>query len=204
MDRSASGIARCIRLAREGQPDALSTLLEGYRNYLRLMAATCIEGNVRAKADPSDLVQETLLRAHENFHQFRGTTEGEWVAWVRRILARNVAQLQRRFSKARRRVNLERSLETSMDRSSRRLGCLVPARGPSPSEDAQQRELSVVLADALAELEHEEREVVILRNLRELDWKEIGAQTGRTPDAARMVWTRALRRMAPLLKERMS
>jgi len=204
MDRSASGIARSIRLAREGRDEALSELLEAYRNYLRLMAATCLSPEVRAKADASDVVQETLLRAHQNFYQFRGTTEREWIMWIRRILARNVAQLQRRFFLAGRRVSRERSLEASMDRSSLMMRTLVPARGPSPSQDAHERELSVVLADALAELEPEDREVVILRNLQELDWKEIGARTGRSPDAARMIWTRALQRMAPLLKERMS
>ena len=91
-----------------------------------------------------------------------------------------------------------------MDRSSLMLKNLVAAPGPSPSEGAEQRELSVMLADALAELEPEDREVVILRNLQELDWNEIAARTGRSPDAARMLWTRALQRVGGLLKERMS
>lgn len=204
MDQSASGISRCIQLAREGRAEALSTLLETYRNYLRLMAAMCLDGKVKAKADPSDIVQETLLRAHENFPQFRGTTEREWIAWVRRILARNVAQLQRRFSLATRRISRERSLEESMDRSSQMLRNLALSHEPSPSHEAQQRELSVVLADALARLEPEERDLVMLRNLKELDWNEIATRTGRSADAARMLWTRALARMAPLLKERLS
>src|SRR6188768_3809476 len=98
MDRSAAGIARCIRLAREGQADALGELLASYRNYLRLLAATCIDGDVRGKADASDVVQETLMKAHENFGTFRGTTELEWIAWVRQILVNNLADLHRRFS----------------------------------------------------------------------------------------------------------
>jgi len=203
MDRSAAGIARCIRLAREGKTDALGDLLAAYRNYLRLLAATCIDGDVRGKADASDVVQDTLLKAHRNFHQFRGTTEQQWVTWVRQILVNNLADLHRRFSLEGRKVSRERSLEAAMDRSSLMLRNLVPARGDSPSQEAERRELGVILADALAELEPEDREVVVLRNLQELDWNEISRRTGRSPDAARMLWTRALQRVGGLLKGRM-
>lgn len=204
MDRSASGIARCIRLAREGKAEALGELLASYRNYLRLLAATCIDGDVRGKADASDVVQDTLLKAHQNFGKFRGTTELEWIAWVRQILVNNLADLHRRFSLKGRKISRERSLDAAMDRSSLMLRNLVPAHGPSPSQEAQHREMSVILADALAELEPEDREVVILRNLQELDWNEIAKRTGRSPDAARMLWTRALQRVGGLLKGRMA
>src|SRR5262245_29809929 len=73
---NASSVARCIRLAREGQSEALSQILEAYRNYLRLIASTCFERQLRGKADPSDVVQDALVKVHENFHQFRGATEG--------------------------------------------------------------------------------------------------------------------------------
>src|SRR5512134_127847 len=159
MDRSASGIARCIRLAREGEADALGHLLAAYRNYLRLLATTSLEPEVRGKADASDIVQETLLKAHQNFPKFRGTTEQEWITWVRQILVNNIADLHRRFSLKGRRVSRERSLEAAMDRSSLMLRRLVAAPDPSPSEGAEQRELSVMLADTLAELEPEDREV---------------------------------------------
>jgi RNA polymerase sigma-70 factor (ECF subfamily) len=201
-DRSAASIARCIRRAREGQPEALEELLSTYRNYLRLLATTCLDHDVRAKADPSDVVQETLIKAHENFDQFRGTTRQEWLAWVRTILVNNLTDLHRRYSLAGRKVSRERSLELVIDRSSRILRNLLPTTDPSPSEQAQENERSVLLADALAELAPEDREVVILRNLQELDWNEIGLRTQRSPDAARMLWTRALRRVGALVKGR--
>jgi len=203
MDGPASGIAQCIRLAREGQAEALEKLLASYRNYLRLLAATSLDPEVRGKADASDVVQETLLKAHQNFPKFRGTTEQEWMTWVRQILINNLADLHRRFSLKGRKVSRERSLEASMDRSSLMLRNLVAGSDPSPSQGAEQRELSVLLADTLAELEPEDREVVILRNLQELDWNEISRRTGRSPDAARMLWTRALQRVGGLLRERM-
>jgi RNA polymerase sigma-70 factor, ECF subfamily len=204
MDRSPSGIARSIRLAREGQPEALNDLLGAHRNYLRVLAASCLYREMRGKADPSDVVQETLLKVNENFRQFRGTTEQEWMAWLRTILVRNLADIQKGFQRQRRDVGRERSLEGIVDRSSAMLKNLVPASGPSPSQEAQRREAAALVADAIAELEPEDREVVILRNLHELDWNAIGEKTGRSPDAARMLWARAMQRVGGLLKGRVS
>ena len=81
---------------------------------------------------------------------------------------------------------------------------IVPALGPSPSQDAQRREAAALVADALAELEPEDRDVVILRNLHELDWNAIGEKTGRSPDAARMLWARVMQRVGGLLQGRVS
>lgn len=78
----------------------------------------------------------------------------------------------------------------------------MPAPGPSPSEGAQDHERSALLADALAELEPDEREVLVLRGLQELGWSEVGQRMGRTPDSARMLWPQALLRLGDLLKER--
>jgi RNA polymerase sigma-70 factor (ECF subfamily) len=202
MDHTASGVARHIRLAREGGTDALNDLLATYRNYLRLLASTCLDPALRAKADASDVVQETLLQAHRDYHQFRGTTEQEWTAWLRKILARSILDLRKRFASAGRRLARERSLEDALAKSSLALRDLVAAPGPTPSQGAAQREMGVALADALAKLEPEDQEVVVLRSLRELEWNEIGRIMRRTPDGARMLWTRALRRLGGILDGR--
>ena len=204
MDRSPSGIARSIRLAREGEPAALNDLLDAHRNYLRLLAASCLYREMRGKADPSDVVQETLLKVHRNFRQFRGTTESEWMAWLRRILVRNLADFQKGLQRHRRKVSRERSLEGVVDRSSAMLRNMIPTAGPSPSAEAQRREAAVLVADALAELEPEDCEVVILRSLHELDWRAIAERTGRSPDAARMLWARAMQRVGGLLQGKVS
>ena len=199
MERTASGIARSIRLAREGRSAALEQLLDPYRNYLRVLASTGLDRALRTKADPSDLVQETLLKAQRNYHQFRGATEDEWVAWLRKILARTLIDLRRHFHYAERNVARERSLDASLTRSSAVLGGLAAASGPSPSQGAQQHETGVALADALATLEPDDQEVVVLRSLQEMEWADVGMRMGRSPDSARMLWTRAIRRLGESL-----
>jgi RNA polymerase sigma-70 factor (ECF subfamily) len=204
MDRSPSGIARSIRLAREGRQEALNELLDAHRNYLRVLAASCLHREMQGKADPSDVVQDTLLKVHANFRHFRGTTELEWMTWLRTILVNHLTDFQKGFRRERRKVGRERSLESIVDRSSAILRNLVPAPGLSPSQEAQRREAAALVADALAELEPEDRDVVILRNLHELDWNAVGEKTGRSPDAARMLWARAMQRVGGLLKGRVS
>jgi RNA polymerase sigma-70 factor, ECF subfamily len=201
MDRSSSAIARNIRRAREGSPEALNDLLEAHRNYLRLLATTCLHRDLKVKTDPSDVVQDTLLKVHRSFHQFRGATEGEWMAWLRKILVRNLVDLRRDFGRQRRAIARERSLEAAVERSSAMLLGVLPAAGSSPSHTAARREMSALVADAMATLEPDAREVVVLRSLNEFEWGEIAERMGRSSDAVRMLWARALKRLGTVLRE---
>ncbi len=196
-------VERMIQQARAADPVALAGLLEAFRNYLRLLARTGIGPSLQGKADPSDVVQDTLLKAHQNFPQFLGRTEGELAAWLRQILARNLTDLARRHTAAARDVGRERSLQLALDASSQALGNIVAAARSSPSAAAQRRELSLVLADALAELPPDYREVIILRSIEERDWEEVAARMHRTLGAVRMLWTRALKELRPLLESRL-
>lgn len=197
-------IVRLIAEARRHAPGALDRLLESYRNYLRLLARTGIDSSLRGKADPSDLVQETLMKAHQHFDQFQGLTEAELIAWLRRILARNLADLVRRFKAAgARSVRREQSLDEVFGVPSRFMLELVAPNGHSPSQSAQRREISIVLADALAELAADHREVVVLRTLEGRDWDDVARAMGRSPGAVRLLWARALKKLRPLIETRL-
>jgi RNA polymerase sigma-70 factor (ECF subfamily) len=197
-------VGRLIEEARRQAPGALDRLLESYRNYLRLLARTGIDASLRGKADPSDLVQETLLKAHQHFEQFQGQTEAELAAWLRKILTRNLADLVRRFKAAgARMVRREQSLEDLHSATSRAVLQLVSPNGHSPSQSAQRRELSIILADALSELAPDYREVVVLRTLEGRDWEDVARTMGRSPGAVRLLWARALKKLRPLIERRL-
>ncbi len=182
-----------LRAARAGDADARGRLLDGYRNYLTLLARLQLGRTLRGKADPADLVQETFLRAHRDFAQFRGTTEAELLGWLRRILATTAANLVRRYRGTRGRdVRLERQMADELDRSSRALDRGLVARSGSPSEKAQKREQAVALADALESLPAAYGEVIILRHLEELSFPEIARRLGRTLDSVKKLWVRGL------------
>jgi RNA polymerase sigma-70 factor (ECF subfamily) len=200
MDQAQARFDLLLSQARAADPIATAGLLEAFRNYLRLLARTGIGPTLQGKADPSDVVQDTLLKAHQNFAQFHGGTEAELAGWLRQILAHNLADLVRRHTAAVRDVSRERSLNDVLDASSQALAHIVAAARSSPSAAAQRRELSLVLADALAQLPPDHREVIILRSIEERDWDDVAARMGRSLGAVRMLWTRALKELRPLLE----
>src|SRR5262245_17218476 len=101
--------------------DQSDNALEHVRPYLRMLARMQIESQVQAKLDPSDIVQQTLLEAHQSLADFRGDSQEEWLAWLRRILARNIADGLRRLYRQRRNIRLEQSLQQAFQESSIRL-----------------------------------------------------------------------------------
>ena len=76
---------------------ALGTLLEMYRRYLTLLVRIQLGDQLRANVGPSDVVQETFLRAQRGFAEFRGHCEAEIITWLRRILARMLANQLRYY-----------------------------------------------------------------------------------------------------------
>jgi RNA polymerase sigma-70 factor (ECF subfamily) len=191
-----------LRLARAGSSPALGQLLELYRRYLTLLARLQVSRRLQGKADAEDLVQDTFLKVARDFALFQGTTEKEWLGWLRQVLAWQVAHLVRRYLGTQRRdARLERELEADVDQSSRLLGVVLAAPGSTPSQRAARREQAVLLADALDRLPGHYREVLILRHLEGLSVAEVAGRLGRSVDSVKNLWTRALGRLRRTLGE---
>ena len=201
--RDGVDVTGLIHAARDGDEPALGNLLGLYRNYIRFLAHTGVDDRLRIKADGSDLAQDVLTRAYERFDQFRGDSEGELIAWLRTILANALAELARRYRVAQARtIDRERSIEEVLEQSTAMLAAALRTKEPSPRRAAEKRERSVLLADALAALSEDHRRVIMLRNIEQLSWNETGQRMNRDSNAARMLWTRALAKLGPILKER--
>jgi RNA polymerase sigma-70 factor (ECF subfamily) len=182
--------------AREGNSGRLGELLECYRRYLSILARVQLGQRLQGKLDASDLVQDVFLEAHRHFPQFAGTTEGQFLAWLRQILAATMANLIRRYLGTQGRdIRLERELANELAHSSRVLDGALVAQVSSPSQQASKREQAVLLADALTELPEDYREVVLLRNLHGLSFPEVAERMGRTVDSVEKLWLRALIRL---------
>lgn len=180
--------------ARAGEASELGHLLEAYRNYLRLVARTRMGPGLRARLDPSDLVQETLLEAHRDFNAFHGASERELLVWLRRILVRNLLDAAKHHNADARDWHRQESLDEIAEQAGNALRDLaVP--GPSPSSLASRREQAVLLADAIERLPEDYREVLVLRNLQHLPFEEVAERMGRKCGAVRMLWTRALEKL---------
>jgi RNA polymerase sigma-70 factor (ECF subfamily) len=160
---------------------------------LELLARVQIGRRLQGKVDAADLVQDTFLEVHRHFGRFQGTTEAEFVSWLRHILAANLAMLLRRYLGTRRRdVRLERELAFELDRSSQVLDQGLLASSSSPSQQAIRREQAVLLADALGQLPESYREVIILRHLEGLSFPEVARRLQRSVHSVKNLWARAL------------
>jgi RNA polymerase sigma-70 factor (ECF subfamily) len=175
--------------------------LERYRDYLRLLARLQLPAYLRAKLDPSDLVQQTLLKAYQGLDQFRGKSTAELTAWLRSILAHVLANAARDYGRARRDVALERSLEASLEDSSGRLEHWLAAAEASPGELAERNDQLLTLATALTRLPEDQREALLLRYYHGLALADIGARLGRTRPAVASLLRRGLQHLRQAFAE---
>jgi RNA polymerase sigma-70 factor (ECF subfamily) len=166
-----------------------------------LLARMQIGRNLRAKFDPSDIVQQTLLDAHRQQAQFRGSTPGEMAGWLRRMLACNLADAMRAFSRGKRDVARERSLTAALDQSSAQIGSWLQAHQSSPSEKAQHAEDLLRLAQALAELPDAQCEAVVLHYWQGQTLAEVATELGRTEPAVAGLLQRGLKTLRNLLAD---
>jgi RNA polymerase sigma-70 factor, ECF subfamily len=189
-----------LERAHAGDTEAFGQLLTQYHNYMRLMVRALAGTTLKLRVDASDLVQEACLEAHRDFPQFEGSSEAELLAWLRRILARNLADSARYQSAGIRDHRRQRSLELMLEQSSLSVQDALAATATTASAVAAQRERAVLLADALEGLPADYRDVVILRNLEGLKFSEVAARMGRSSGAVRMLWARAIEKLSVTLE----
>jgi RNA polymerase sigma-70 factor (ECF subfamily) len=186
MSASSPSLERRLSAARAGSQDALGQALNDCREYLLHLADHTIGPDLRAKGGASDLVQDTFLAAHQAFDHFHGTSVVELKAWLRTLLLHQAAKLGRRYrATQKRRLGREVALDAGGP----------PAHGPTPSAAVMADEEMDALYAAVHRLPDDYRRVVVLRYQRGLPFEEVGRLMGRTPDAARMLWARAIDRL---------
>lgn len=185
----------------EPQPPAPETPLEQFRDYLCLLARLQIDPRLRAKFDASDLVQETLLKAHAHRDQCCATSDAERAAWLRTILANTLAEKLRAYGRQQRDVTLERSLAAQVEHSSARLEAWLADKEPSPSERCVRQEMLVRLAAGLGGLPDDQRVAVELRHLHGLGIADIAQALGKTEAAVAGLIRRGVQHLRQALRD---
>jgi RNA polymerase sigma-70 factor (ECF subfamily) len=193
MRNSPAQVEQDLSAAHAGSRDALGRALQAYREYLLGIAREEIDAALLAKGSASDIVQETFLEASRAFPRFNGQSAAELRAWLRCLLLRRVSKLGRRYRTARKRtVRCEVPLETWV---SARSGTepVAPVETPSVRVEADE-ELRLLLA-ALERMPEVYRRVIQMRYQEGRTFEEIGSLMGRTPNAVRLLWLRAVERV---------
>jgi RNA polymerase sigma-70 factor (ECF subfamily) len=182
-------------------PEAVppSLALERFRGYLLVLAKLHWDPRLQGQFDPSDLVQATLLEAHEKQDQFKGNGEAQLGGWLRQILAHNLADAFRWLDRAKRDVNLECSLEALLGESSSRLQACLAVEQSSPSKQAAENEELTRMANSLAQLAPEQLEAVTLHHLQGLSLAVVAQRMERTEASVAGLLRRGLKKLREVM-----
>lgn len=169
----------------------LHRLAARHGEYLLALAQRRIPGDLRVKAPPEDLVQETLIRACRHVARLRTWSEPRQRAWLRRVLRNQIASAHRRFHRAAcRSLFREGSLHSDLKLRAEQTAA-PPHRGV---------ELTELLELLLDQLPPRQRCVVRQRHWENRSFAEIGQELSVSPEAARKLWERSLLRLRQTLK----
>ena len=181
--------------------DAEGTTPERYRQYLALLVRIQLDPRLQGKVDLSGVVQQTLLEAWQGVAQFRTWNAAQRAAWLRRILANNLADEVRKLSAGKRDVGRERSLEAALEQSSARLEQWLQADQSSPDEQAERQEQALRLAAALEQLPDAQRQALVFQHWHGWTLAQIAEQLGRSHAAVAGLIKRGLQQLRTHLQD---
>jgi RNA polymerase sigma-70 factor (ECF subfamily) len=153
---------------------------------------------VRARVGVSDIIQDAQIVVARRLGDYLRRRPMPFHLWVRKTAYQRLLDTHRTHRRACRSVRREAAVP---DRSSLALARPLLAKGPSPSQEAQARELAARVAEAVAGLSEADREVLLMRHAEDLPYEEIGCLLDIEPAAARQRYGRALRRLQRALAE---
>jgi RNA polymerase sigma-70 factor (ECF subfamily) len=185
--------------ARGGRTQPLGDLLQSFQPYLMSVARRGLPDGLRAKCDPADLVQETLLEAHRGLAGFNGPDSDAFRVWLCGILKHNLMDLIRRnCDAAKRAIGRERPLSAGPESGDPAVEEIDPY--PTPCRQSIAREDVAAVREALTRLPAHERSAISHRYFDLLPFQQIGLRLGCSPEAARKLCSRAMARLQQIFK----
>lgn len=203
MDPETSHLQEMLEQARRGDDAARQQLLAEHREAVRRMIALRIDPAIAARLDASDVVQDVLLEASKRLDTYLSNPAMPFHLWLRHIARDHIIDAHRRHHQAQRRgVDRERPLVPAAfaDRSSLELAGQLLDQELTPASAAIQQEMQRRLHAAVAALDDDDREVILMRHFEQMPNQEVAAVLGLTEAAASMRHLRALRKLRTLLQ----
>lgn len=194
--------AELLAQVQAGDAAAVEQLLGKHREPLRRMIDHRLDPALAARLDASDIVQDVLLEAHRRLSDYLRQPAMPFLLWLRHIAKDHMIDAHRRHRQAQRRsLDREQPLVPTVlaDHSSVELAGQLLDGEPTPASAAIREELSKRLESAIAQLDEDDREVVLMRHAEQLSNQEVAALLGLSEAAASMRYLRAVRRLRTAL-----
>lgn len=187
-----------VQQAQAGNREALDDLFARYAPRVFRIVALRLGRTAKDFRDVEDVAQDALLNLFQKLDRFQHRTEGSFRNWVAKCVQRSVYDYLREANAQKRgQGRVRRFGEYDIENLAE---VLFPAKGPTPSEFARERELESKLEAALLAMSKHHREVIILRHLCEMEPKEVAEAMGfEKVGAARQACHRALRKLKEAL-----
>ena len=187
-------IESLIERARGGDDAAFEDLCARYESAIKARIRPWIGGALRRKVSVLDVLQDVYIEAHRGLPAFDPRGPGAFGAWIIKIAELKAKEAVRRFS-----GTMKRDATREVSRDARAATGNVPGCGPSPSEVAMGEEKREEIIAAMAGLPPDYRRVIELLQLGRLPLETVASMLGRTPQATRRLYSRALGRLADRL-----
>jgi RNA polymerase sigma-70 factor (ECF subfamily) len=187
-----------LRQVAAGDRQAYERLFARYQSYLLRVVEARLDPKVRARVDPSDVVQETQLEAFRRLPDYLAHRPMPFRLWLRKTAQERLLVVRRRHVEAARRaVGREAPLP---ERSSLLLARALLA-GSTPSRRLGRQELACRVRQAVARLPEADQEILLLRAFEGLSNQEAACVLDLDPATASKRHGRALLRLQKLLAE---
>lgn len=192
--RSNASDEELVRRVKAGDETAARELFDRHLPALRAKAQARLPAAVRGKVGASDVVQEAWLAAFLGLGDFKEAGDGSFGAWVRRIVERKVLDEVRRHARVKKRSS-KREVRFATEAQHLEPDPLQA----TPSQVVGDAEREATLRAAVDGLDPDHATVIRLVHEEGLTLVDAGKRMGRSPDATRMLYGRAMQRLAERL-----
>jgi RNA polymerase sigma-70 factor (ECF subfamily) len=167
------------------------------------MVAVRMDSRLRARFDPSDVVQIVMAEAAQKMVTFR-RQPSEFLAWLRQLAWDELARLRRDHIRTQKR-SVQREMYDwrgeAADDSMFELADRFAAQQMGPGSRLVHKEIRARVRSALGQLPPQDREILVLRFLEQLDINEAAAALGISVAAVKSRQFRAVERLGKLLSD---
>jgi RNA polymerase sigma-70 factor (ECF subfamily) len=193
---------RLLDDAKTGDASAVDRLLGEFREPLRQVINLRLDPVLGRRVDASDIVQDVLIEANQRLTEYLKNPAMPFHLWLRHLAQDRIIDTHRRHRQAQRRsIDKEQPIQRPAwaDQSSVQLVAQLVDGEHTPASAAIHQELQRRLNDALAELDDDDRDIILMRHHEQLSNQDVAAALELTEAAASMRYLRALRKLRSVL-----